>query len=74
MFMSGGSSDFITLPEVARRFSRPVAASTPHRWAINGVSGVRLKTIRVGGVRYTTHAWVSDFFETLNLQPVNTRS
>lgn len=36
--------------------------STVHRWATNGRSGVRLRTICGAGCRLTTREWVEAFF------------
>ncbi len=38
-------------------------ACTLHRWAKNGLSGIRLRTIFACGSRRTTHRWLTEFFE-----------
>jgi Protein of unknown function (DUF1580) len=48
-----------------RRAGRPIHAATWHRWAIKGLRGVRLETIRVGGTRCTSLAAIERFFQAL---------
>ena len=48
-----------------RRQGRPVHASTLHRWASRGIKGVRLETIRIGGVRCTSPPALQRFFDQL---------
>ncbi len=38
-----------------RRQDRPVAPSTIHRWRKNGLRGVQLEAVKVGGAWFTTH-------------------
>ena len=56
----------IRINEVARqlpgRNGRPKHPATLHRWAERGVRGVKLRTEWVGFDRYTTWAWVREFF------------
>jgi Protein of unknown function (DUF1580) len=60
----------IPLRELARmipgRNGKPIAFSTVWRWALNGRRGHRLPTIQVGGGRYTTAQWWSDFLTATN--------
>ena len=39
---------------------------TWHRWTKHGLNGHVLKTIRAGGLKYTTEAWVLRFFQALS--------
>ena len=48
--------------------TRP-ARSTARRWAKEGIDGVVLETVRLGGRRYTSHEAVARFFERLNAGP-----
>jgi hypothetical protein len=53
------SPDTLTLAQAARllpslRGGRPVHPSTLWRWASNGIAGVRLPIIRIGGTACTT--------------------
>lgn len=41
---------------------RPHVA-TMHRWATNGLKGVKLRTQYTGGHRRTTRRWIKEFFE-----------
>ncbi len=46
----------------SRRAGARLALATVHRWAIRGVGGRRLRTVRVGGCLCTTESWLMDFF------------
>ena len=49
--------------EVPNRTSgRGVSVSTPWRWALRGIRGVRLETIFIGGIRYTSREALQRFF------------
>lgn len=37
--------------------------SSLHRWATNGLKGIKLKTIYACGCRRTCHEWLIEFFE-----------
>jgi hypothetical protein len=45
------------------------AASTVWRWAREGVRGVTLETVRVGGRRFTSAEAVRRFIDRLNAEP-----
>lgn len=49
-----------------RRGGRKTHAATLHRWARRGLRGVRLETVRVGGVVCTTVASLQNFFAALS--------
>lgn len=59
----------ITLAQAARETQRitgeqkPPHAATLHRWASNGLAGVRLKTVFAHGQRRTRPSWLRQFFE-----------
>jgi hypothetical protein len=53
----------IDLPDVLP--SRP-ALSTVRRWASDGIDGVVLETMRLGGRRYTSHEAITRFLDRLN--------
>ena len=36
---------------------------TVYRWALKGLSGVRLKTVKSGGRRVTRQDWIDEFVE-----------
>ena len=48
--------------------SRPHVA-TVWRWCLRGVRGVKLESLVVGGVRYTSHEAIERFLARLNGQP-----
>jgi hypothetical protein len=63
------SSPYFTLTEAAalfpgRRPGKRVSVQTVWRWCMRGVrKGIRLRSVLVGGQRYTTPAWINDFIE-----------
>ena len=58
------------LRNTRRRGGRKLHLSTVHRWHQHGVSGRRLRAVRIGGQLATTEAWLLEFFETLASSPV----
>lgn len=57
----------LTLPAAAREIpnrqsSRGVNVSTVWRWTHHGIRGVKLETILVGGIRYTSRESLQRFF------------
>lgn len=63
------SEELLTLRAAATRLpygraGKSVHVATLHRWAShNGVRGVRLETVRIGGVRYTSAEALQRFIE-----------
>jgi hypothetical protein len=56
----------LPLGELSRAVpSRPVR-STVRRWAGEGIDGVVLETVRLGGRRYTSHEALARFLHRLN--------
>jgi hypothetical protein len=57
------------VPEVSwlptGRSGGKLSLATIHRWAANGLRGVKLRTVPAGGVLCTTEAWLLEFFEQL---------
>ena len=56
---------------------RPPGAPAPHRatvqrWALHGIRGVRLETVRIGGSVYTSREALSRFIERTNAADVAT--
>jgi hypothetical protein len=43
---------------------RKLSRATAYRWALCGIRGVKLETIKAGGARYTSREAVQRFFET----------
>ena len=57
-------------PYLTFRQASPLLPGRPHlntvgRWAQRGVYGVRLRTIRLAGRRFTTQRWIDEFLEDL---------
>lgn len=46
-----------------RRPGRPIHRSTLERWRTRGVSGVRLETAKLGGIRVTSEEAITRFLE-----------
>ncbi len=67
--MNIDSEELLTLSTAATRLpygraGKSVHVATLHRWASrNGVRGVRLETVRIGGVRYTSAEALQRFIE-----------
>lgn len=54
-------SDYISLTAAARTLPGTPSPTTIWRWMTTGISGVKLRTIRVGRTRFTTRAWLEEF-------------
>ena len=48
-----------------RRAGRPASPSTIYRWASEGLRGIRLETIQIGGTKCTSVEALQRFFEHL---------
>lgn len=64
------SENLITLTEAAstlprRRAGKPTHPSTLFRWASEGLRGVKLEIVQVGGTRCTSREALGRFFERL---------
>lgn len=70
-------SDLVPLGDVPallpRRRGKKVHISLVYRWASHGIGGVKLHTVKVGGVAHTAEAWLWQFFDRENA-PVVTRT
>lgn len=53
--------EHLTLAQAAATLPGRPHLSTLHRWRLRGVRGVRLQTCLVGGRRFTTRRWLSEF-------------
>lgn len=60
--------DRLHVTTAAREVFR-VAPETAWRWALKGVGGVRLESIKVGGVRFTSRQACTRFLDKLNGAP-----
>lgn len=56
------SEHLLTLAHAAKSLPNRPHVSTIHRWRLRGVRGVRLETLMVGGVRYTSSEALQRFF------------
>ena len=45
-----------------RRSERGINVSTVWRWSLRGIRGVRLETLLIGGIRYTSREALQRFF------------
>lgn len=57
------TESLVAVSEVPRELPRRVHVSSVWRWIKNGVRGVPLETILVGGRRYTSREALARFFE-----------
>ncbi len=55
-----------------RRADRPVRTSTLYRWSSEGLRGVKLETIQIGGTRCTSVEALQRFFDLLGQQKMET--
>jgi hypothetical protein len=58
----------IPLAEVPRLLPGRTSPKTVHRWVADGLHGgrVKLKSLKIGGRRYTTPEWLREFVASLN--------
>ena len=57
------SETLLSLPNAARRLPGRPSVSTLHRWRLRGVRNIKLKTVKIGGRRFTSMEWLSTFSE-----------
>lgn len=50
------------VPKLVRNGPKP-SMSSVYRWIDGGVSGIRLRTVKFGGRRYTTAEWLREFID-----------
>lgn len=61
--------DLKPIAELATQLPDPPSAATLWRWHAIGISGVRLKTVRIGGRRYSTSEAIDKFIEDVTALP-----
>ena len=61
LFLKLKAQKLLSLSEAAELLPNRPHVSTLWRWCRRGVKGVRLQTVIVGGRRYTTAPFLSDF-------------
>jgi len=74
MILEEGTEQLMSLHDAAnlfpkRRRGKKPAFSTIWRWAMRGVNGARLETVRVGSTLCTTRAAVERFIEAQSERP-----
>ena len=80
--VSGGEllrEELLSLPAAAkflprRRGGKKVHTATLYRWTTNGLRGVVLESLQIGGTRCTSREAMERFFERLNRVPTQHRS
>jgi len=60
------ASTYILLSKSGRLLSTGPSPATMWRWSLKGIDGVKLKTYKIGGRRYTTAADLENFVARLN--------
>jgi hypothetical protein len=53
-------------PWMPRRKGKPISAASGWRHVLRGKGGVKLRSLKVGGIRCTTDAWALSYFEHLS--------
>ena len=71
--------DLMSLNQAARlipgrRAGKPAHVNTLFRWCLQGVRGVKLRSVLIGGTRYTSRRWLDEFLASLNRVGGLTRS
>ncbi len=69
LMIDQATEELIPLTKAARIVnpSRPPNVSTVWRWALSGLAGgIRLESIKVGGIRFTSREAVARFLRRLN--------
>jgi len=57
------TEDLIRLNEVPKVLPRRVDVSTAWRWAMRGVGGIKLETVKIGGKKMTSRQAVTRFIQ-----------
>lgn len=68
MVINTDSESLIPFSDARTAFpgGKRLSLATLHRWRLHGVRGVRLETILVGGMRYTSREAISRFIQAQN--------
>jgi len=56
----------LTMHSAAAEFPNPPSQTTLYRWATDGIRGVKLRTIRVGGRKFISREAIEEFISALN--------
>lgn len=60
--------------EVPGRSGRGLHVSTVWRWALRGVRGIRLETVLIGGIRYTSREALERFIARTTAAAIGTKA
>ena len=76
MAIDAQTETLLTLSEARTALpgGKRLALATLHRWRLRGVRGVRLETILIGGLRYTSHEAIGRFISSQNAGDTSTPS
>lgn len=67
MPIDASDEELIPIATAAQLFpGKPVCIQTMHRWRLNGVRGVKLETLLIGGLRYTSKEAIERFIHAQN--------
>lgn len=56
---------------IPRRNNNSVHISTLHRWRSVGLKGIKLESIRIGGIYYTTKTALNNFLNNINKKQIS---
>jgi len=56
----------VPFQKAGRKFPENRHVSTIHRYRLRGVRGIKLETILIGGIRYTSEEAIQRFIDSLN--------
>jgi regulator of protease activity HflC (stomatin/prohibitin superfamily) len=62
------AESLLTLRQAAKSLPGKLHVATLHRWRLRGVRGVKLESILVGGIRYTSEEALQRFADALTAQ------
>jgi len=64
------SETLIQFPDARSAFpgGRRISLATLHRWRLTGIRGVKLDTVLIGGLRYTSREAIARFISAQNFQ------
>lgn len=68
MLIDVDSEELLTMNNARSAFpaGKQLSLATLHRWRLTGVRGIRLETVLIGGLRYTSREAISRFIAAQN--------
>lgn len=63
---SSSDLEYIGFGQAAKLIPGRPSTSSLHRWAVHGIKGNKLQSIRVGSKIFTTREWISEFLANCN--------